>query len=99
VAERDAGQQALVFADGTAQRYRDLLAVARVERARPPAVALAEVGPGVVEVERAVLLEVQHHPLGRGVEEREPRDLQLAQRVAERATAVGFLDAAGERAA
>src|SRR5690606_33622016 len=45
-----------------------------------------------------ILLEVNNHPLGRGAEEGEAGDLELAQAIAEGAAAVGFLDAAGQRA-
>ena len=83
---------------GPQSAERDLLAVPRVQHLGRLEVPLAEVRRGVVEVDRAVLLEVEDHPARRGAVQGEAGDLQLAQRVAEGAAAVGFLDAAGERA-
>src|SRR6059036_991992 len=80
------------------ERRGDFLAVARQQHPVRLEVALAEVGPGVVEVERAILLEVQHDPVGRGAVQVEAGDPQLAHPVAEGAAAVRLLDAARERA-
>jgi hypothetical protein len=59
-------------------------------------VALAQVRCGVVELDRAVLLEMNDDPGGRGAVQGEARDLELPQPVAEAAAAVGLLDAARE---
>src|SRR3989304_3180728 len=97
VADRDAAQQALVFADGAAEGDRDLLAVLGVQHVIRFVVALAQVRRRVVEPDAAVLPEVDDHPARRGAEQREPGDLQLAQAEAERAAGVRLLDAARER--
>src|SRR5262249_59698500 len=57
VAEGDARQQALVLADGAAQRDGHLLAVVLVEHRLGFEVALAEVWRRVVELDTAVLLD------------------------------------------
>src|SRR4029453_17216701 len=61
-------------------------------------VPLAEIRCRVVPVDAAVLLQVEHHPGGRGAVQGEAGDLLLAEPVAEGAAAIGLLDAAGERA-
>src|SRR5437667_378179 len=98
IAEGDAREQALVFAHGTAQRDGDLLAVLLVQHLLGLEIALAQVRRGVVEVDGAVLLEVDDGPAGGRPVQRESGDLQLAQAIAEAAAAVGLLDAARERA-
>src|ERR1700730_830929 len=98
VAERDARDEPLVLAHRAAERDRDLLAVPGVQHPLGLEVALAEVGPGVVELDGAVLLEVDHHPVRGSVEQGEARDVLLAEPVAEAAAPVGLLDPAGQRA-
>src|SRR5262249_57943679 len=97
-AERDAGDEPLVLTDGTAQADGDFLAVALQQQAIGLEVALAQIRRGVVERDRAVLLEMDDRPLAGGAVQREPRDLPLGQRVSEGAPAVGLLAAARERA-
>ena len=96
VAERDAREQALVLTHGATQRNRHLLAIVRVQHALGLEVALAHVGSGIVEVNGAVLLEVDHHPVRRGAVEREAGDLVMAEAIAERSAPVRLLDASGE---
>ncbi len=91
VAERDTRDQALVLTHRAAERDRDLLAVLAVQHVLGLEVALAEIRPGVVELDRAVLLEVNDHPVGRGVEQREAGDLLLAEPVAEAAAPLASL--------
>src|SRR5439155_8047114 len=96
--ERQPRDQVLILAYRAEQPVSDLLAVLLLQQPASLEVALTEIGPGVVEGDRPVLLEVQNHPVRRGSAEREARDLELAERVAEGAAPVGLLHAAGERA-
>ena len=98
VAEGDAREEPFVLAHGPAERDGDLLAIPRVQQVVRLEVALAEIRGGVLEGDAAVLLEVENHPFPGGAEESEAGDLELAQHIAERPSAVGLLDAARERA-
>src|SRR5262249_35298792 len=98
VAEGDAGEEPLVLPDRTTEADGDLLAVALVQHVLRLEVALGEVRRRVVEVDPAVLREMDDDPVRRGAEEGEPGDLELSEAIAEGTTPVGLLDAPRQRA-